>query len=54
MRILRPNPDAFFFSVSANQRECVMYNINCIASVRVAYSCRETVTGKVHTAPCRM
>ena len=54
MRILRPNPDAFLFSVSANQRECVMYDINCIASVRVATSCRETITGKAHTALRRM
>ena len=43
-----------FFSVSANQRECVMYDINCIASVRVACSCRETIKGKVHTALRRM
>lgn len=50
----RSTPDAFFFSVSANKRECVMYNTNCIASVRVAYSCRETITGKAHTALRRM
>ena len=50
----RSTPDALFFSVSANKRECVMYNINCIASVRVAYSCRETITGKAHTALRRM
>lgn len=31
-----------------------MYDIECIASVRVASSCRETITGKVHTAFCRM
>jgi hypothetical protein len=31
-----------------------MYDINCIASVRVAYSCRETITGKAHTALRRM
>ena len=43
-----------FFSVSANQRECVMYDINCIASVRVACSCRETIKGKAHTALRRM
>ncbi|WP_234186526.1 hypothetical protein [Shinella sp. NM-101] len=44
-----------YFSVSANQRECVMYDItNCIASVRVACSCRETIKGKAHTALCRM
>lgn len=43
-----------FFSVSANKRECVMYNINCIASMRVACSCRETITGKAHTALCLM
>ena len=52
--LFRSHPDAFFFSVGANERECVMYNINCIASVRVAYSCRETITGKAHTALRRM
>lgn len=41
--------DASFFSVSANQRECDMYHINSIASACVAYSCRETITGKTST-----
>lgn len=43
-----------FSSVSANRKERVVYNINSIASTRMAYSCRETITGKVHTALCRM
>lgn len=54
MRFVSVHPGAGFFGVSANQRECVMYDMNCIASVRVACSCRETITGKPHTALCRM
>ena len=43
------HPDASFFSVSANKRECDMYHINSIASACVACSCREAITGKTST-----
>ena len=52
--LFRSISDAPFFSVSANERECDMSDINNIASVCVACSCRETITGKKRSTLRRM
>jgi hypothetical protein len=54
MRFNPGPPDASILERQRQQEGVPMYDINCIASACVAYSCRETITGKAHTALRRM